>query len=1037
MNVFALFIHRPVATTLLTLAIVLAGILGFRLLPVAPLPQVDYPVISVTASLPGADPETMAASVATPLESTLGTIAGVNEMTSTSTLGSTRITLEFDFDRDINGAARDVQAAINAAQSLLPSGMPSRPTYRKANPSDAPIMIITLTSDTYSQGQLYDFASTQLAQTISQMDGVGDVTVGGSSLPAVRVDLNPQALFNQGVSLDAVRQAIADANVRKPQGALEDDHAHWQVRTNDALKTAKEYAPLVVHVSNGNSVRLSDVANVTDGVQDQRNAGQTSLTNGSARPAILLVIRRSADANIIATIDRIRAELPALRESIPASIDMQVAQDRSSTIRASLNEVETSLTIAVALVILVVFIFLRSGRATLIPAVAVPVSLIGTFAAMYLCGFSLNNLSLMALTIATGFVVDDAIVVLENISRHIEAGMKPMNAALQGVKEVGFTVLSMSISLIAVFIPLLLMSGLPGRLFREFAVTLSVAIGISLLVSLTLTPMMCAWLLCASSLPKQPKKRGLTSLLLYMQQGYGRSLNWVLNHARWVGVVLLATIALNVWLYISIPKTFFPEQDTGRLTGFIQADQSISFQAMRSKMSDFIRLVSQDKDVANVTGYTGGSRTNSGLMFISLKPLSERSSNAQEVIARIRIAAAKEPGAGLYLSAVQDVRVGGRQGNASYQYTLLSDNLQDLRQWIPKVTDALSNLPELTDVSSDQQDKGAEMQLTYDRATLARLGISISAANALLNNAFGQRQISTIYQPLNQYKVVMEVAPQYTQDVSSLGKMFIINSEGKSIPLSDFAKWQPASAPLQVNHQGMSAAGTVSFNLPEGGSLSDASAAIERTMTQLGVPATIHGQFAGTAQVFQQTLRSQLLLIIAAIATVYIVLGILYESYIHPLTILSTLPSAGVGALLALELFSTPFSLIALIGIMLLIGIVKKNAIMMVDFALDAQRRGQLTAREAIFQACLLRFRPIMMTTLAALFGALPLVLTSGDGAELRQPLGITIVGGLVMSQLLTLYTTPVVYLFFDRLRSNFSRQSKQSRMMPLADTDS
>lgn len=1033
MKFFALFIHRPVATTLLTLAIVLAGVLGFRLLPVAPLPQVDYPVISVTATLPGAAPETMASSVATPLESTLGRIAGVNEMTSVSTLGSTRITLEFDFDRDINGAARDVQAAINAAQSLLPSGMPSRPTYRKANPSDAPIMIMTLTSDTYSQGQLYDFASTQLAQTISQLDGVGDVTVGGSSLPAVRIDLNPEALFNQGVSLDAVRTTIANANVRKPQGAVEDDNQHWQIRTNDALKTAKDYAPLVIHVSNGSVVHLRDVADVSDGVQDQRNAGQTGLENGGVRPAILLLIRRSADANIIATVDRIRAELPLLRESIPAAINLQVAQDRSPTIRASLDEVETSLSIAVALVVLVVFLFLRSGRATLIPAVAVPVSLIGTFAAMYLCGFSLNNLSLMALTIATGFVVDDAIVVLENISRHIEAGMKPMDAALQGVKEVGFTVLSMSLSLVAVFIPLLLMSGLPGRLFREFAVTLSVAIGISLLVSLTLTPMMCAWLLRPSALPQPPKKRGVSSLLLRMQQGYGRSLNWVLNHARWVGVVLLATIALNVWLYIAIPKTFFPEQDTGRLMGYIQADQSISFQAMRGKMSDFIRLVSQDNDVANVTGYTGGSRTNSGMMFISLKPLSLRKSNAQEVIARIRTAASQEAGAGLYLSAVQDVRVGGRQANASYQYTLLSDSLQDLRQWEPKITTALGALPELADVSSDQQDQGAEMQLTYDRATMARLGISISDANALLNNAFGQRQISTIYQPLNQYKVVMEVAPQYTQDVSSLSKMFIINNAGMSIPLSAFAKWQPANAPLQVNHQGMSAAATVSFNLPEGGSLSEASAAIDRTMTQLGVPSTLHGQYAGTAQVFQETLKSQLLLIIAAIATVYIVLGILYESYIHPLTILSTLPSAGVGALLALELFGAPFSLIALIGIMLLIGIVKKNAIMMVDFALDAQRRGQLTAREAIFQACLLRFRPIMMTTLAALFGALPLVLTSGDGAELRQPLGITIVGGLVVSQLLTLYTTPVVYLFFDRLRSRFNRQSK---LTPLADTD-
>ncbi|MGC6387702.1 multidrug efflux RND transporter permease subunit MdtC [Ewingella sp. S1.OA.A_B6] len=1033
MKLFALFIHRPVATTLLTLAIVLAGILGFRLLPVAPLPQVDYPVISVTASLPGADPETMAASVATPLESTLGRIAGINEMTSVSTLGSTRITLEFNFDRDINGAARDVQGAINAAQSLLPTGMPNRPTYRKANPSDAPIMILTLTSDTYSQGQLYDFASTQLAQTISQLDGVGDVTVGGSSLPAVRVDLNPDALFNQGISLDAVRQAIAAANVRRPQGAVEDESQRWQIRTNDALKTAKDYAPLVVHVSNGNTVHLRDVAAVSDGVQDQRNAGQTSLGNGAVRPAILLLIRRSADANIIATVDGIRAELPLLREVIPAAISLQVAQDRSPTIRASLDEVETSLSIAVALVILVVFLFLRSWRATLIPAVAVPVSLIGSFAAMYLCGFSLNNLSLMALTIATGFVVDDAIVVLENISRHIEAGMKPIEAALQGVREVGFTVLSMSLSLVAVFIPLLLMSGLPGRLFREFAVTLSVAIGISLLVSLTLTPMMCAWLLRPSALPQPPRKRGVSRLLLRMQQSYGRSLNWVLNHARWVSVVLLATIALNIWLYIAIPKTFFPEQDTGRLMGFIQADQSISFQAMKGKMSDFIRLVSQDKDVANVTGYTGGSRTNSGMMFISLKPLSVRQSNAQEVIARIRTAASQEAGAGLYLSAVQDVRVGGRQGNASYQYTLLSDNLQDLRQWEPKVTAALSALPELADVSSDQQNQGAEMQLTYDRTTMARLGISISAANTLLNNAFGQRQISTIYQPLNQYKVVMEVAPQYTQDVSSLSKMFMINSSGTSVPLSSFATWRPANAPLQVNHQGMSAAATISFNLPESGSLSEASAAIDRTMTQLGVPATLHGQYAGTAQVFQETLKSQLLLIIAAIATVYIVLGILYESYIHPLTILSTLPSAGVGALLALELFSAPFSLIALIGIMLLIGIVKKNAIMMVDFALDAQRRGHLTAREAIFQACLLRFRPIMMTTLAALFGALPLVLTSGDGAELRQPLGITIVGGLVVSQLLTLYTTPVVYLFFDRLRSRLSRPS---RLTSLAETD-
>ncbi|AKS58196.1 acrB/AcrD/AcrF family protein [Yersinia pestis 1522] len=743
----------------------------------------------------------------------------------------------------------------------------------------------------------------------------------------------------------------------------------------------------------------------------------------AGQPAVLLVISREPGANIIATVDRIRAELPALRASIPASIQLNIAQDRSPTIRASLDEVERSLVIAVALVILVVFIFLRSGRATLIPAVAVPVSLIGTFAAMYLCGFSLNNLSLMALTIATGFVVDDAIVVLENISRHLEAGVKPKVAALRGVREVGFTVLSMSISLVAVFIPLLLMAGLPGRLFREFAVTLSVAIGISLVISLTLTPMMCAWLLRSHPKGQQQRIRGFGKVLLAIQQGYGRSLNWALSHTRWVMVVLLSTIALNVWLYISIPKTFFPEQDTGRMMGFIQADQSISFQSMQQKLKDFMQIVGADPAVDSVTGFTGGSRTNSGSMFISLKPLSERQETAQQVITRLRGKLAKEPGANLFLSSVQDIRVGGRHSNAAYQFTLLADDLAALREWEPKVRAALAKLPQLADVNSDQQDKGAEMALTYDRETMARLGIDVSEANALLNNAFGQRQISTIYQPLNQYKVVMEVAPEYTQDVSSLDKMFVINSNGQSIPLSYFAKWQPANAPLAVNHQGLSAASTISFNLPDGGSLSEATAAVERAMTELGVPSTVRGAFAGTAQVFQETLKSQLWLIMAAIATVYIVLGILYESYVHPLTILSTLPSAGVGALLALELFDAPFSLIALIGIMLLIGIVKKNAIMMVDFALDAQRNGNISAREAIFQASLLRFRPIIMTTLAALFGALPLVLSSGDGAELRQPLGITIVGGLVVSQLLTLYTTPVIYLYFDRLRNRFSKQ--------------
>ncbi|MDU5503469.1 MAG: multidrug transporter subunit MdtC [Enterobacter sp.] len=954
MKFFALFIYRPVATILISLAITLCGVLGFRLLPVAPLPQVDFPVIMVSASLPGASPETMASSVATPLERSLGRIAGVNEMTSSSSLGSTRIILEFSFDRDINGAARDVQAAINAAQSLLPSGMPSRPTYRKANPSDAPIMILTLTSDTYSQGQLYDFASTQLAQTISQINGVGDVSVGGSSLPAVRVGLNPQALFNQGVSLDDVRSAISNANVRKPQGAIEDNSHRWQIHTNDELKTAAEYQPLIIHYNNGAAVRLSDVASVTDSVQDVRNAGMTN-----AKPAILLMIRKLPEANIIETVNSIRARLPELQETIPAAIELQIAQDRSPTIRASLEEVEQTLVISVALV--------------------------------------------------------------------LEAGVKPLQAALQGTREVGFTVLSMSLSLVAVFLPLLLMGGLPGRLLREFAVTLSVAIGISLIISLTLTPMMCGWMLKRSKPHSQPRRKGFGRVLMVMQEGYGKSLKWVLNHTRLVGLVLIGTIVLNVWLYISIPKTFFPEQDTGVLMGGIQADQSISFQAMRGKLQDFMKIIREDKAVDNVTGFTGGSRVNSGMMFITLKPRGERNETAQQVIDRLRVKLAKEPGANLFLMAVQDIRVGGRQANASYQYTLLSDDLAALREWEPKIRKALAALPQLADVNSDQQDNGAEMALTYDRETMSRLGINVEAANSLLNNAFGQREISTIYQPMNQYKVVMEVDPRYTQDISALDKMFVINNDGKAIPLSYFASWQPANAPLSVNHQGLSAASTISFNLPAGSSLSEASDAINRAMTQLGVPSTVRGSFAGTAQVFQETMNSQVILILAAIATVYIVLGVLYESYVHPLTILSTLPSAGVGALLALELFGAPFSLIALIGIMLLIGIVKKNAIMMVDFALDAQRNGNLSPEEAIFQACLLRFRPIMMTTLAALFGALPLVISGGDGSELRQPLGITIVGGLVMSQLLTLYTTPVVYLFFDRLRLRFSRKNRET----------
>ncbi|AIJ09441.1 MULTISPECIES: multidrug efflux RND transporter permease subunit MdtC [Edwardsiella] len=1025
MSGFALFINRPVATSLLALAITLAGLLGLRLLPVAPLPQVDFPVIMVSASLPGASAETMAASVATPLERALGRIAGVNEMTSSSSLGTTRIILQFNLDRNIDGAARDVQAALNAAQSLLPSGMPARPSYRKANPSDAPIAILTLTSTQYTQGDLYDLASTRLAQKIAQIDGVGDVSVGGSSLPAVRIDLNPDALFNQGTSLDTVRQAIASANVRRPLGAVADDGRRWQVQSNDALMTAQEYRPLIIRYRDGAALRLQDVAQISDGVEDVRNAG---MSNG--QPAILIMIRRSADANIIETVDRLRSDLPALRALLPGGVSLDIAQERTPTIRASLREVEQSLAIAIGLVILVVFLFLRSARATLIPAVTVPVSLIGTCAAIYLCGFSLNNLSLMALTIASGFVVDDAIVVLENIARHIENGLHPRRAALVGVREVGFTVFSISLSLVAVFIPLLFMGGIPGRLFHEFAITLSVSIAISLLIALTLTPMMCARLL-------RPRRDGggarptlLRRLSAQLQRGYARSLSWTLDHARWVLLMLLAVIGLNIWLYISIPKTFFPQQDTGRLMGFIQADQSISFQAMRGKLQDFMRIVRADPDVDNVTGFTGGARVNSGMMFIALKPQGERKQDAQQVIARLRAKLAHEPGANLFLMAVQDIRAGGRQGNASYQYTLLSDDLAVLRRWEPQIRKALAALPQLTDVSTDQQDKGAEMLLTYDRPTMARLGINVSEVNTLLSNAFGQRQISTLYQPLNQYHVVMEVDPRYAQDERALDKMFIINQAGQPIPLSGFASWLPANAPLSVNHQGLSAAATISFNLPPDGSLSDASDAIERAMTALGAPPSLRGTFAGTALLFQQAQSSQLLLILAAIATVYIVLGILYESYIHPLTILSTLPSAGVGALLALMLFNAPFSLIALIGIMLLIGLVKKNAILLVDFALTAEREQHLSARDAIYQACQLRFRPILMTTLAALFGALPLAFSYGDGAELRQPLGITIVGGLLVSQILTLYTTPVVYLYMERLRARVSRQKALSPLV-------
>ena len=1011
MKALDLFIHRPVATLLFSLAIVLAGVLGFRLLPVAALPQVDFPAVVVSASMSGASAETMAASVATPLERSLGRISGISEMTSTSTLGTTRIILIFDLNRDINGAARDVQAALNAAQSLLPSGMSSRPTYRKANPSDAPVMILTLTSDTYSRGQLYDYATTRLAQTISQIDGVGDVTIGGGSLPAVRVDVNPQQLFSQGISLDKIRSQLSAANQRLPLGAIDDGEQRWQLATNDVLDDASHYRSVIVHYNNGAAVRLGDIATVTNDVQDIRNIG---LSDG--KPAILMMIRKTADANVISTVDRIRERLPVLRQEIPAAIQLSIAQDRSPTIRASLNEVEQSLIIAIALVILVVFLFLGSARATLIPAIVVPVSLIGSFSAMYLCGFSLNNLSLMALTIATGFVVDDAIVVLENIARHVEAGMKPFAAALRGIREVGFTVLAMSLSLVAVFLPLMFLGGLIGRFFNEFAITLSVAILISLVISLTLTPMMCARLLKLTPADTPRRRSWFQKGMDSIQTGYARSLRRVLRHPKTTLCVLLATVALTVGLFITLPKAFLPEQDTGRISGNIQADQSISFQAMRNKLADFMRIVSADPAVDNVTGFTGGMRTNSGSLYISLKPLAERKVSARQVIDRLRNALANEPGARLYLNPVQDIHTGGRSSNASYQYTLLSDDLQALRQWSPKILEAFRHLPQLTDVSSDQEDHGGELQLVYDRASMARLGINVAQANALLNDAFGQREISTIYRPMNQYKVVLEVDPRYLQNASALDQMYLINDQGQSIPLSRIAHWAPGNTPTAVNHQGLSAAATLSFNLPDGVALSQASAAIDQTMVRLGVPASIRGEFAGDAKLFRDSQSSQLWLIIGAIATVYIVTGMLYESYIHPVTILSTLPPAGVGALLALRLSGTPFSLIAMLGILLLIGIVKKNAIMLIDFALAAEREGRLSAREAIYQACLLRFRPILMTTLAALFGALPLVFTSGDGAELRQPLGIAIAGGLIISQLLTLYTTPVVFLFMDKL---------------------
>ena len=1026
MSISEPFIRRSVATTLLTLTVGISGAIAYNFLPVASLPQVDFPAISVGANLPGASPETMASSVATPLERQFGRIAGLNEMTSSSTLGSTNITLQFDLSRDINAAGRDVQASINAARGQLPANLPTNPRWHFQNPADPPVLQLGLTSDTLTIAEIYDAASTILQQKISQVKGVGQVFVGGGSAPAVRVEINPTLLNDFGLSLEDVRKVLAGANANGPKGSFSDKNRSWSISTTDQLMKAREYRPLLVTYRNGAAVTLSDIATVADSVSDIRNVG---IANG--KPAVLVYIFRQPAANIIDTVDRVLEVLPQLKASIPASIGVAVLSDRTTTIRASVRDVQRTMSISMGLVIMVVFIFLRSVRTTLIPAVVVPVSLIGTFGVLYLFGYSLDNLSLMALTIATGFVVDDAIVVIENITRHLEHGLSPVEAALRGAREIGFTVLSISISLIAVFIPILLMGGIVGRLFREFAIALSVAILVSLLVSLTTTPMMCARLLRSHSELKhgaifRASERGFNFFL----HGYKKSLEWVLDRQPFTLTVTLSTIAFSVYLYTIVPKGFFPQQDTGRMGGQILADQASSYQAMRDRVVQVVNIVGDDPAVDSVNAYVGGGNGYSkAFMQVALKPLKDRGLSSDEVIERLRPKLEPIPGTTVFLQSFQDLRIGGRGSAAQYQYTLQSDSVADLNLWAPQVYEKLLQLPELADVNTDQQDKGLEASLDIDRATASRLGISPDMIDNALYDAFGQREVSVMYTQLNQYFVVMEVEPRFWQNPGGLRYLYVPGKNDAQVPLSAFTHYTSDNTPLAVNHQGQFPCVTISFNLPVGTSLSQAVPLIENAEREIGLPSNVTGSFQGTAQAYQESLANEPLLILAALVAVYIVLGILYEDLIHPITILSTLPSAGVGALLALILANDELNVISLIGIILLIGIVKKNAIMMIDFALEAERKDGLDPASAIFRACVLRFRPITMTTMAALLGGLPLALGHGEGSELRRPLGIAIVGGLIFSQLLTLYTTPVVYLYMDRMRTRLS--SLRAQLLP------